>query len=245
MNGAEVIRVNPADVERGVPYRFSWGPERPGGEFIETPPSPRCETARRTRSIDRGYVVASIPDKRTMVGDLLTISASDGRTYMVRTDATGLEVIAAVYPFGRGVSIGDLSCTVCDVTVDLGDEDIEAGRRMARHFEQHGPGRCEASRLDIIERGGIVPPWSLAQVDALNRWQRSPMVHPFTCSRCRDLDKRLGLNPRDFPLVATTAGFVCRTCDYRQTWAHGFMLTTPPDYLARFRVDGEPPRRAR
>src|SRR4051812_19774913 len=59
-------------------------------------------------------------------------------------------------------------------------------------------------------------PWTPSEVDALNRWQRACVVHPFTCP-----DDHGGA---DRALVATRKGWVCCHCDYRQDWAHSFML---------------------
>ncbi len=60
----------------------------------------------------------------------------------------------------------------------------------------------------------IRAPWTAAQVDNLNRFQRSGLVHPFTCP---------GHDAGDRDLVATRAGFICCHCGYRQDWAHAFM----------------------
>jgi hypothetical protein len=62
-------------------------------------------------------------------------------------------------------------------------------------------------------------PWTAEQVDALNKWQRSGHVHPFTCPGHE------GGGDRD--LVATRAGWICCHCDYTQKWAHGFMAKEP------------------
>lgn len=63
-------------------------------------------------------------------------------------------------------------------------------------------------------------PWTAAEVSALTRWQSGPS-HPFTCPH-RSTDHRtttdLGV------LLATEQGWVCPDCDYRQDWAHRFML---------------------
>ena len=59
-----------------------------------------------------------------------------------------------------------------------------------------------------------VPPWTDEEVAALNRWQANPRVHSFTC----------GTDSAHRVLVATRDGWVCRDCEYRQHWAHAFML---------------------
>lgn len=70
-----------------------------------------------------------------------------------------------------------------------------------------------------------VAPWSTDEVASLNEYQLSGAFHPFTCGPCRDtLDVREDDGSwNDRLLVATTAGWVCPTCDYTQDWAHTFM----------------------
>lgn len=63
------------------------------------------------------------------------------------------------------------------------------------------------------------PPWTPAQVRALNRFQASDYVHPFTCSNEHEGNSSL---------IATRLGWVCRRCDYKQGWAHAMMLEPPP-----------------
>lgn len=65
-------------------------------------------------------------------------------------------------------------------------------------------------------------PFTDEQVAALNRWQRSNFVHPFTCN---------GVHDGDRVLVATRDGWVCRHCRYTQDWAHDSMLTEPVNPL--------------
>lgn len=61
-------------------------------------------------------------------------------------------------------------------------------------------------------------PWQPDQVMALNRFQNSGVVHPFTCPQ-----------HSDEPLVATTKGWVCMVegCSYMQNWAWKEMLVDP------------------
>ena len=74
----------------------------------------------------------------------------------------------------------------------------------------------------------ITPPWSAAQVEALNSFQRAGRFHPFTCGGDRsdaahrtyaaeNADPDLGL------LVADRDGWRCPACSYRQAWAHAGM----------------------
>lgn len=69
----------------------------------------------------------------------------------------------------------------------------------------------------------IYAPFTLEQVVALNRWQIRGNVHPFTCpTRAAD--------GTAVDLVAEAEGWRCPACDYRQNWAHDFMVppVTPP-----------------
>lgn len=51
------------------------------------------------------------------------------------------------------------------------------------------------------------------EVRNLDAWQKGP-VHPFTCAQCEG-----GVS-----LIPTVYGWICQFCDYRQGWAHPFML---------------------
>lgn len=78
------------------------------------------------------------------------------------------------------------------------------------------------------------PPWTTPQVFALNRWQRCGWVHPFTCGSGNRMDEKhlkaaQIMNHGDpGTLIATEDGWMCAACDYRQIWAHDFMLDGPP-----------------
>lgn len=76
----------------------------------------------------------------------------------------------------------------------------------------------------------ISAPWTDEQVLALNTFQVSGLMHPFTCGYREDhyvVDTGT--------LVATHLGFVCpyRPCEYTQDWAHEWMAD--PDFLTRYR----------
>jgi len=66
-------------------------------------------------------------------------------------------------------------------------------------------------------------PWTEAEVDSLNEYQKDAIFHPFTCPNRgdgphRETHNQLGL------LIATKDGWVCPDCFYTQTWAHDFMM---------------------
>jgi hypothetical protein len=86
------------------------------------------------------------------------------------------------------------------------------------------------------QKDGILKaPWTPAEVDALNRYQSSGFVHEFTCGGDHDGNR---------VLFATTEGWRCPTCGYRQDWAHSAMLVAPRDPFDalnwRRPRDGEP-----
>jgi len=62
-------------------------------------------------------------------------------------------------------------------------------------------------------------PWTAEQVSALNEYQQSGWMHPYTCGN-RDVVNHLMRGERDLGiLIATTEGWVCRDCYYTQNWA--------------------------
>lgn len=67
----------------------------------------------------------------------------------------------------------------------------------------------------IMER--IHPPFTAAQVAALNRRQMDGRSHAFTCANRGD-----GAHVGEGLLTATTAGWVCPACDHTQGWAWAF-----------------------
>jgi len=73
----------------------------------------------------------------------------------------------------------------------------------------------------------VQAPWTEEQVAALERWQASGVVHPFTCVNRGD-GKHSNEGGDLGILTPTPTGWICRSCDYRQDWAHDFMLLDPP-----------------
>ena len=72
----------------------------------------------------------------------------------------------------------------------------------------------------MTEDTPFTAPWTPSEVDALNRFQRLGVFHPFTCPDSHD--------GADRALVATRDGWVCCHCAYRQNWAHRWMLAAEP-----------------
>jgi len=64
--------------------------------------------------------------------------------------------------------------------------------------------------------------WTDEQVANLNAYQKDRRFHPFTCPG----DNTHCQNQRD--LIATREGWVCACGEYRQNWAHDFMLAPLP-----------------
>ncbi len=69
--------------------------------------------------------------------------------------------------------------------------------------------------------GGVHAPWTPDQVAALYRWQRWPMVHPFTADHRNPDGSEIVLIPTRDGWIETPGGPVV------QTWAHDSMLTFP------------------
>ena len=67
-------------------------------------------------------------------------------------------------------------------------------------------------------------PWTDEQIELLQSWQDSEVVHPYTCGNCdpplRDEE----------PLVPTPQGWVCPHCDYTQDWALEIPELVPKRY---------------
>ena len=57
------------------------------------------------------------------------------------------------------------------------------------------------------------------EVHSLNDYQNSGVMHPFTCGSGHRTEHPDG----EGILVATTKGWVCPYCDFRQDWAHVWM----------------------
>lgn len=69
----------------------------------------------------------------------------------------------------------------------------------------------------------IEAPWTDEQIAALEAWQRSPYVHPYTCAH-RDGHPHEPEYGDHGVLRPTVDGWVCLHCDYTQNWAHTFSL---------------------
>ena len=82
---------------------------------------------------------------------------------------------------------------------------------------------------DTIEK-----PWTQEQADALNHFQREGRMHPFTCASGNRTNA--AYLDGEGVLFATPNGWICPYCDYRQNWAHEFMLhKTAAESLAEIR----------
>ena len=58
-------------------------------------------------------------------------------------------------------------------------------------------------------------PFTQDQADSFNAYQKAGIFHPFTCGNN---------HPGDRELVAKPQGLSCPGCDYKQDWAHSWML---------------------
>jgi hypothetical protein len=64
-------------------------------------------------------------------------------------------------------------------------------------------------------------PWTEEEVQKLNEFQKDGRFHPFTCGG--DRKDRYHLDGEGI-LVATTQGWMCPFCDYKQNWCHQVMI---------------------
>lgn len=73
----------------------------------------------------------------------------------------------------------------------------------------------------------VYAPFTEEQIESLNGYQASGVMHPFTCDGPRmDAAHKAYTEAHggDYgQLVATAAGWHCPVCDYKQFWAHAFM----------------------
>lgn len=63
----------------------------------------------------------------------------------------------------------------------------------------------------------ITAPFTGEQVQSMNGFQVRSMMHPMTC---REDDCRVANGSG--PMTATTLGWMCRHCEYRQAWTFNF-----------------------
>ncbi len=64
-------------------------------------------------------------------------------------------------------------------------------------------------------------PWTSEQVTALNLYQKSGLMHPYTCDGNRKDKKHLD---GEGVLAATESGWICPYCSYTQDWASEFSI---------------------
>jgi hypothetical protein len=74
----------------------------------------------------------------------------------------------------------------------------------------------------------IRAPWTDAQVMALNTYQADNRFHEFTCPNDHAFWRSGPADTTRRTLLATTDGWLCLTCGYRQDWAHAFMAEPLP-----------------
>lgn len=117
-------------------------------------------------------------------------------------------------------------CQPCKI--DRSEKKLAEARRMHDESCPYAQGKLTkgfmCSMCDLLgeepEPKTIWAPWNNEQVEGLNRYQTAGKMHPFTCP------EHVSGSPS---LVAYTDGWRCSKpsggdCDYRQYWAHRFML---------------------
>ncbi len=89
-------------------------------------------------------------------------------------------------------------------------------RRLAEQLDPAGfPREVERTVIDGQRGQTVLAPFPLADVQLINRWQQSALVHPYTCP----------VHP-DTVLHAAQHGLVCTVpeCTRRQDWVHSFTV---------------------
>jgi len=79
----------------------------------------------------------------------------------------------------------------------------------------------------------ITAPFTKEQVEKLNKYQKEGKFHPFTCTgqlieqedeKGKFTEKSRSVCENEGILIATEEGWVCPCGQYKQDWAHSFML---------------------
>lgn len=75
----------------------------------------------------------------------------------------------------------------------------------------------------------IKAPWAVEQIKALNLYQKSNLLHPYTCGGNRKDTNHID---GEGILVATENGWVCPYCDYKQDWVSANLML----FVKKFQV---------
>lgn len=106
------------------------------------------------------------------------------------------QVLADIEPWAytvNGLPVKEIEYSQNRVTIRwFSEEELERQKTMA------------SDRDNILQA-----PWSLEEVSKLNNYQWCGKYHQYTC---KDSWHR--------PLIATTEGWICLDCSYKQHWAH-------------------------
>lgn len=86
----------------------------------------------------------------------------------------------------------------------------------------------------VSETNRTTAPFTPEQVESLNGYQKSRVMHPFTCPQHGDEDV---VTEVKLFATGTSRGWVCPAlgCDYTQNWAHDFMANGLWRSMADFR----------
>ena len=80
--------------------------------------------------------------------------------------------------------------------------------------------------MEKIEAG-----FTNSEIQNLNLFQKSSIMHPFTCSGHNIAECERSSGVSEGVLIATADGWVCPCGKYTQNWAHKFMSEKPKKYL--------------
>lgn len=106
------------------------------------------------------------------------------------------------------------------------------GHHVAQSFADH----CNKHDVKKFVTSKVFAPWTEEQVEKLKIWQRGNVVlptnngevvlgfptHPFTC--CSHNGCKRNEQPDDGALIPTADGWTCPCGEYKQNWAHDFMM---------------------
>ncbi len=104
--------------------------------------------------------------------------------------------------------------------------DAELIRLLNQRYQDLGDttARKAADRLAALARltADAKPVFTPNEVAYLWEFQKSGAMHPFTCPHRGENHIENGIDLGG--LIPTVHGWICQCCDYKQDWAHDFML---------------------
>lgn len=80
--------------------------------------------------------------------------------------------------------------------------------------------RLTESGIKVVRdfKDSIVIPFNELEIEAFEKWQSNPMVHPYTCNGNDKHPHKTTI------LVGEKSGLKCSLCNWNQTWIHKFVF---------------------